>query len=372
MIKIITTVGASLFCREDNSYRNVIKRSVGNIEKELANKYDRCSRDINHIKTKIRGKIEDDSSAEIQSTDLIIKRLGKHESYEIYLLATYTVISRLASEILKEYLQNKYREMNLKVNIFFNEENDVIADLHIFDSSDFKRGIVQFVKRFSNICQGYYKNVVLNITAGFKALIPFMTIMGQINQVSIYYAFEDTDRLIEIPRAPLSYNTEVFERFEEDFLSLEGGEIGKKSDFGHEFIDECNSCIEIEDNLVLLNPLGEILWNRYRSKFIFFYCDDKIYYKIKSKPDIIRILKSKNEYIISGQDVYKKNGHLVYDDGNNPNRIFLLRKGGIIYIYNVFDDHDKYEQFLTNSLSEDMKDEIIEKSTLRKMNVEEV
>ena len=61
-----------------------------------------------------------------------------------------------------------------------------------------------------------------------------------------------------------------------------------------------------------------------------------------------------------------KNGHLVFDDGNNQNRIFYFEEDSNIYIYKVFTDHSKYESYL-NSSSQLDKDKIKKESKSRRV-----
>ena len=50
----------------------------------------------------------------------------------------------------------------------------------------------------------------------------------------------------------------------------------------------------------------------------------------------------------------KKNGHYVYDDGNNQRRVFYREIDGKIYVYKVFNNKGKYERFLNNNPYEDI------------------
>ena len=61
-----------------------------------------------------------------------------------------------------------------------------------------------------------------------------------------------------------------------------------------------------------------------------------------------------------------KNGHLVFDDGNNQNRIFYFEEDSNICIYKVFTDHSKYESYL-NSSSQLDKDKIKKESKSRRV-----
>ena len=59
------------------------------------------------------------------------------------------------------------------------------------------------------IADEYWGNVIMNITGGYKASIPYLTILAQLNGCPIYYIFEDQDALIKVPNLPFS--TEVID-----------------------------------------------------------------------------------------------------------------------------------------------------------------
>ncbi|MCL0062572.1 hypothetical protein M1N11_00090 [Peptococcaceae bacterium] len=177
-------------------------------------------------------------------------------------------------------------------------------------------GLLNLIRRIESITGGYYENVIFNITGGYKAVIPYMTIMAQINGCDTYYIFEDEKALIKIPKAPLHVDFEEIERNYELLKELENG---------------------IED------------YPNWRNKNYRRILQTKFHFKEQRE--------SKSEM---------KNGHLVFDDGNNQNRIFYFEEDSNIYIYKVFTDHSKYESYL-NSSSQLDKDKIKKESKSRRV-----
>ena len=118
-----------------------------------------------------------------------LKLKEKFGGIKVHFMATDTILSSLSAEIVAKYLGNKKIETN------FDKERDVIRDLQIEDAKEFeKNGLVNLVDRVYRIInEQYYENIILNITGGYKAIIPYMTIMGQVNNIPIYYIFEDTE-----------------------------------------------------------------------------------------------------------------------------------------------------------------------------------
>jgi len=109
--------------------------------------------------------------------------------------------------------------------------------------------------------------MIINITAGYKVTIPYLTVLAQINKCPIYYIFEDTDALMKIPDIPLNIDWNVFSENEDWFFNLESnGVIQSKEDtnFGN-----LESLVERVNNLISLNPLGFVLWENTRVPFTF-------------------------------------------------------------------------------------------------------
>lgn len=371
--KVITTVGTSLFTNKTD-YKREIWEDLKAISEKPAEEWDDYQRYINGIKENIQRYMNQLSSAEITSLNLIKEKLEKKQEnveMDVYLICTDTVVSRLAAEILEDY----YKDNNDGIKICFDPEKDVISDLQVKDARAFKQGIVNLIERFEKIREQNYENMVLNITGGFKALIPFMTILGQIHGIPTYYVFEDSETLIEIPAAPISFNKEIFNKYKDEFWQLEE-KMMRQDDLDHQFIVDCESCLYIfDDGEVTLNELGTLLWKKFCSKqpkFNIFYCEDKIWRDIQNKKDIKRILQDKFHLIkVRSNKILQKGDHLVYDDGDSPNRIFLFYYSGKVYIYKVFTDHDRYEQYLNSEkFPDEVKNGIIKRAKKRALKIE--
>ena len=370
MIKVITTVGTSIFSNfsqdKDNESPNwdyLNKTFSSRNSKRDEREKRKISNWVNNLSDK--SKI----SAEIKS--LLKLKEEKNDNLDVYLLATDTVASSLAAEIVKEILEG---EENLKVH--FNPEYDVIKDLQVEDTISFVRyGLANLINRIENIVCSYYGNVVFNITGGYKGVIPYMTIMGIVNQCEIKYIYEDSEQLITIPQLPLRIDDTIFKGNYEIISSLENGiehynQI-KKNQF--KIINELekSGLIESDGDTAFLSPIGQILFRNYKNKFVWFYATDEIFNKINSQPNILRILKGKFfENYKSKTEL--KNNHNVYDDGNNPYRIFYIERDNNIYIYKTFEEHNEYEKYLNNvQLSNNFKNDYIRNAKLRKISKEE-
>jgi len=359
MKKVITTVGTSIFTKKENDYEGSIEDSYKDIKDKRKKEWENNYKAIKYIKNIVRDKLNRDSSAEIKSISLLKQKLA--EELDIYFICTDTVASCLAGEILKEYF-----EKDKGIKVFFDPIKDVIDNLQIEDSQKFLEGLENLINRFDNIASGYYENIILNITGGFKAIIPYMTVLGQVNGIPLYYVFEETDNLIEIPPVPIDINQKIFEKYENEFELLDDGEIKQKSDFSHDFLKYCASCLETTNNLITLNPLGKILWNKYLLKYYSLYCTDQVFTDIENYKDIKRIIQTKYHHIIDRQKVEKKKDHYVYDDGKNNNRIYFFKEDEKLFIYRVFINHDDAEKFIDTPFGDEEKKKVKDEAKIRR------
>ena len=230
-------------------------------------------------------------------------------------------------------------------------EKDIIKRLQVKNKEIFiHEGLSNLVRRIENIAGGYYKNVIFNISGGYKAVIPYLTLMAQINGCEMYYIFEDTDELIEIPPAPIALKEEIFEIYQEELIELEKGveNYPKWKEEHFKFVEEAKAFIETEGNVAFLSPIGEIMFTNYRNKYCLFYATEDVIEKIEKNATLKKVV---TKFLcfdeIRKSKTLKKgvNEHIVYDDGDNDFRIFYSQKDNHFYIYAIFDyepDEVKY------------------------------
>lgn len=211
------------------------------------------------------------ASAEIKSLIKIQEEL--QDPIAVCLLTTDTITSNVCAELIKDNFKD-----NEGIKIYFNPETDMIKGLQVNNSDLFvKDGLINLVERVKDITDNRYEDVILTITGGYKALIPYMTIIGQIYNIPIYYIFEETDELIKIPQTPVDFDFSVIEENYTAFQALgkESNNLPTPSYFKSDLLEseqEFNRLknehlIEEIDEKVKLTPLGSLLMKRYKDLF---------------------------------------------------------------------------------------------------------
>ncbi len=262
---VITPVGTSLIenCRKE---RREFDPHIPQLKDQPARAWEGNTRRVEAVKKILVNwlrPLREDVSAEVKSLLKIQEHCGR--PVQARLLATDTILSRLAAEVLEEVL------LELGVDVSFDPSYDVIKGLQVADAREFqKEGLVNLVKRMEELREkAAGMDVAVNITGGYKALIPYLTIMGQVHRLSLYYIFEDTQELIRIPQAPLDINWELFLRYGNLLAELAEGTYRWEEFRRCRPLDEAFlSCIWEEENMAELNAVGRIFWERYRTHFI--------------------------------------------------------------------------------------------------------
>jgi CRISPR/Cas system-associated protein Csm6 len=376
MKKVITTVGTSIF---SNNPEGAIPELVRRLKNKSASEdWDEKVSRIEELKEatwKVIKKINNPKvCAEVQSLEKIRKNL-KGEIV-IHLLATDTILSRLAAEMIQKWYGEKFQDIEVK---FSSQPNtDVIKGLQVQSLYLFRtEGFPNLIKRVRKLANdgNYWGDIVFNLTGGYKGIIPVMTTIAQVEGVQCFYIFQEENEnnpdLIEIPPVPLEVKTDVFTKYFNDFNKVTS-DLYEPSNFSSEFLsdNEVKKLTFEEDGFLYLNDFCVILWEKFLNDHFVYFTPDEIQEEISTQPNIQRILSSKlcHEEVRHGSSVEVKRSHRhVFDDGKNGNRIYFFELDSRVYIYKTFDsNHDAHIKYLNSvDFDEQMKKAIVASSSLR-------
>ena len=273
MITLVTPVGTSLF----TNYLDKNPNSVGfefaynTIKKLAATEWDSYGDEIDDLRCACFEFIVGNgitASAELQSIAKIQDKLS--DQIKVHLLASDTIASRLAAEILEE----QTTVLGNQVSIEFEAEKDVIKGLQIKNTEIFSnRGMPNLMRRISQ----FDGQLVINITGGYKATVPHLTILSQVDQIPLFYTFEDLDAdspdLIRIPQIPLSVDWQFVQYYADVFSKIDEGienwaEFKKEMEKNYITINDLRGCIEVADNIAAFSWFGERFWKRYKNHYL--------------------------------------------------------------------------------------------------------
>lgn len=261
-MKIITTVGTSVFTnilREEyvHEKKEDVRDDYKLLENQPATKWESRYEDIEHLKKNVIAAWKD--SAEIKSILAIAGELK--EDVEVYLLATDTVLSVLACLLIMEWFEKNHNKSPFSVTFKVVDQNGndvcltannretltselVVKDLRVMsdssssssadnlDDATINSGFLNLIDKIRAITSSKKDSkkddFLLNITGGYKAFIPILTIMGQLYNIPLKYVYEGSNRLVEIGFFPLRFDWDIAEQYYphlEDRLLKDAGYI---------------------------------------------------------------------------------------------------------------------------------------------------
>lgn len=150
----------------------------------------------------------------------------------VQLIATDTPDSVIAAQSIAQFI-NEYWIDKYNIDVLFDENKDVIKGLKLDSVEEFEQiGSDALIDRLSLLIKDkVFEEVekVINITGGYKVLIPWFTLFAQLKHIEVKYLYEeDIDQessLITIPRLPVNFDLQ-----ETEFLAPYLNEAWLRSD----------------------------------------------------------------------------------------------------------------------------------------------
>lgn len=265
---VLTTVGTSLIfhlVEKKTNLKNYTERIEGKPSKEL----DGYRKEYETIKKESLSYLKDlnlTKNSDLNRSSAEIKSLVKLEISQddvVYLFATETIDGKLCAEVLEDFIKERLGCRVVK---------DEIEGLQVADSERFKKvGIRNYIDKVTKIIENpnsrYGYELILNITGGFKAVVPYTTLLGMLFQIPVFYIFEDTQSLIELPPLPLEYNFKIIEELKDKFYRIESETSIPHDEFRKGVDDErynqCIALIEEEKGSITLSAIGLAIWKKY-------------------------------------------------------------------------------------------------------------
>lgn len=166
-----------------------------------------------------------DASAEIESLLLFHEKYAEH-TLDIVLICTDTDTSRFSAELIVEYFNLLSKKDGFKGKfkiICFNNDECLTRPylcakkLNMDKGGSFQtEGIQNLLKALVSGCLGdkydkekykkHRKKISINVSGGYKALIPILTLYAQLGEHEIFYKYEYSDELIFIKNMPISFD----------------------------------------------------------------------------------------------------------------------------------------------------------------------
>ncbi len=177
-----------------------------------------------------------------------------------YLLASDTKDGIMSCELLKAYIEQKYKADAEIIKI-----EGLNTDANSFESV----GLIKFVKKVSNIIDNTKKNVEILATGGYKAEIAYATVLALLYRIPVYYVFEDFKSIVKLPQMPLDFDFKFYELFYDTIEKIKNEpdiKIAKRI-LNEELVEEFRILLNYDKNLkrYVDSPVGKILHDYYKN-----------------------------------------------------------------------------------------------------------
>lgn len=238
MTKIaITTVGISLFDNYEEKKEKIDNREQIKNDKAQTSVLEKFKKTYTQKIVNWAKSAKSESCAEI-------KTLIKMGITNTYLLTTDTQEGELVGELLKQIL--------LEIGISVIKKEKVVG-LKVDDPNSFKdKGFFNLIKHIRDIKTIQKKkgnDVVLNGSGGYKAILPVLTIVGQLEGIDLCYIYkDDKSELITIGNLPIHFDWDIIN---EKALFL-------KSEFKPVFESVLEKINILKNNEVISNNQGKL------------------------------------------------------------------------------------------------------------------
>lgn len=357
MIKIITTVGTSLFtnyCKSEvrdsfiNDDYQDISDSLKELEKLPSSDYNNQKYQFTIEKVKsvtenkwITGLFKQNNDWEIKDGELNLNASAEIKSlikiadnisgdFKVFLLYSDSVLSRLASEIIQDYLPKFIRDKKIEIQC------ELIENLVVDSLDKFNDGLINLVKKIREIFKNEFNikgnhtfnvknkkiisnDFIFNISGGYKATLPYLTLLAQLYNIKSQYIFENSEELISIPNINIGFDEFFIEKIYMDLSSKsfnDSLQILELENYG--LIQKNNGKFE-------LTVLGEMIRdyaenNSYNSKNVFGYIAEfKLYEYFNRNTIKLGNNKLKN---IERSVIYQKEFDIVLSSEDRTKLIF--------------------------------------------------
>ena len=219
---LITTVGVSLLDNYISSPYN--KRYPVNQEIELFNEKSVSDKDLYSDEYEYVYNLEEDyftrlvkkndvwhlkdevniwASAEIFSI-INFYESNKKDDLKIYLIASDTLTSFISAELIKKFFDlQKVKKKYPNITV---EKIEYIPNLKTVNISEqeIENSFFKLIEKVLELKNGQDKNVVLNITGGYKGFIPILAVIGQLEKLPLFYIYEKSEQGIVVSPFPLA------------------------------------------------------------------------------------------------------------------------------------------------------------------------
>lgn len=201
------------------------------------------------------------TSAEIHS----LAKMGLASGHRVHLLVTDSLDGQICAELNQKYLIQLF---DCEVRL------EPIPGLQAHSHREFiSTGLKNLLTRLIRLLEDYQcQDLIINITAGYKSLAPYLTILGMIYDFPISYLYEKSQEVLTLERLPVRYDESVIWDVQEKLARIDQETDIPKTDWeaGLSFHKLGRYAALIEQSrpgYVTLSGLGLLFYEKFKLDF---------------------------------------------------------------------------------------------------------
>lgn len=307
-------------------------------------------------------------SAEIKSIEAFMLENKDESITKLFFIISDTLYGAVCFSFLEKYFKQQHNIVAEKI---------LIPNLNSKTFMGIQSLLTDVVNKINEVSSQY--KCFLNITGGYKSVLPYFSIIGMIKQIPLFYIFEDSDNLIKIPPLPINFDYEKFSQYNNVlFNACDNGEI-ELSEFSS-LPNELKVLFEKSDSkykpfdillLYVLSAIDKILFYSYSNEIFRTMPRDQYDLISDAFNSIVHFITEKEiktlEDFIKSDDPKSKTKHTFFDiDDNN---YFIYKKGqdSLRIAYNVefFNGQLNKINFYAHTFDHNNYKEVLKKETKR-------
>jgi len=301
-------------------------------------------------------------SAELNTLD----RLNLSEGDRVVFLSTDSAPGRVCSEKLAQIITEVYDAETEAVRI---------EGLQVYDPKRLREeGLKNLVKvllddYLANESVRYSYDIIINPTGGYKAIVPFLTVLGMLYGKPAIYLFEHAEELITLPPLPLTFDLAIYERvkgalrfIEEETAVSEQAYLAHIRDYDPAEHDLFLSFTEpFDEGLLTLSPLASTLLKIEESGEVCMVSDEvrDTLKGLRAEKLIVikRLINNASNPLWRHQKAHRWPGSklLILKQGNTAERIAGFMEDNVFHVALAYASHDDYEKKLGSYTIEQLK-----------------
>lgn len=251
---------------------------------------------------------------------------------------------------------------------------EIIKGLQVEDARKFRTiGISSLYEAIGILREKYPVKTLLNVTGGFKSVVPYTALYGLLHCIDIAYLFESSNELIMLPPAPVGINYEKASLVRGLLMRLKKEALIRFEDYQSviektpfEDRDWLEGLFCQEDGMVYLSAFGQIVVETAVQETLAVFLSENARRGLeratgKSLKQLHLILQRIGDPLWRDSHIdpnwAKVTNLMVAKPGNVSERGAYFLKGGKVYICELYVNHDEYERHLTSRRIEDYSDQ---------------